>query len=400
MHALSNSSDPATGWRAVELGVVRHHADTANLLQQLLTVDPNWVPALCLRGFALLFKGRRALRDAAAEHGNQAHQAIASGRGEPGDDDLVDALWAWSRDDGWAAEAALQRRLLAKPHDLFTVKLQHGLLFMMGQSKVMRERIEAHLATWPNDDPDRGYVLGATVFARVECEDFDAADVARQEWTEHPADDAWGLHAVAHLLHEQGRFTDALDWLEQRQDRWAACDRFGNHLDWHRALLHLHLGSTERALSIHDEHLRGVFDGDYRDMSNAVSILWRLEALGIDVGPRWQELAAACSGLLHDHGSAFADAHYVLAQLHGGPPECVHPMLETLREIDGAGYQDGVVKEVGLVLCQALAEWQRHPERALEGLRTIGCDIPLIGGSRAQRSLFDDVIAHLERVTA
>jgi len=397
MHAPSSELDTRDAWHRVVKGLVRHRADTAQHLAHLLGREPDHVAALCLRGFALLFKGRVALRREAATWAETARRALEEGAGEPDDRMLVDALLAWAADDAWAAEAALRERLTRRPHELFTVKLQHGLLFMMGQPAALRDRIEGHLATWPAGDPDIGYVLGAAVFARVECGDLDGADVLRRRWAEHPADDAWGLHAVAHLLHERGRYGEALDWLEARRGRWRDCDRFGNHLDWHRALLRLRLDDPDGALALYDAHLRRVFDGDYRDMSNAVSILWRLHAHGIDVGARWRELAAAREPFLDDHGSAFADAHYALAQLHGGAEGAADRLVASLESQTADGYQARVIREVGHPLCRALASWRRCPSDALATLRRLEPALFSIGGSHAQRSLFEDVRAHLER---
>ncbi len=396
MPASPSRDEVGATWRHVVLGVARHSASTARHLEGLLDREPGHVPGQCLRGFAQLFKGRRSLRSAALAAAAHARALLDAGGGDPGDAALVDALDAWARDDLVGAEAALRRRLEVLPLDLFTVKLQHGLLFMMGEVGDLRARVEGHLADWPVDDPDRGYVLGATMFARVECDDLEAAEAAFGEWAERPLEDAWGLHAVAHLLHEQGRYGDALAWLDGRRDRWSGCDRFGRHLDWHRALLHLHLGGPRAALAIFDTHLRGVFDGDYRDMSNAVSILWRLEALGIDVGPRWHELAAVSAEFASDHGSAFADAHYVLAQLHGSSPAEADALVASMASVDGEGFQAAVVREVGRPLCAALARWQAAPEDALETLRSVRPELVRLGGSGAQRSLFDDVLAHLE----
>lgn len=396
MHAPQSSLGTVRdAWNRVVWGVVRHQANTAGLLDVVQALDPKWVPALCLRGFSLLFLGRRALRDRALAWAGQAKAALDGGAGEPGDEHLVDALIAWARDECWQAEVALRQRLLLRPDCLFTVKLQHGLLFLMGQPEALRDRIESHLERWDEQDLGYGYVLGATVFARVEAGDFSAAQAARERWGEGPNDDAWGLHAVAHLLHERDRHADALEWLDARRARWADCDRFGNHLDWHRALLHLQLGGATSALALFDEHLRGVFDGNYRDMSNAVSILWRLEAMGIDVGSRWGELATRCVELLDDHGSAFADAHYVLAQLHGAGVTAAEAMIPRGEATDG--YQATVVREVGVPLCEALRWWRDDPERAREGLRTVMPELSRIGGSHAQRSLFEDVFAYLER---
>ncbi len=394
---LASSPSPAA-WGDVVLDVVRHRASAGPRLDAMLAQRPDFVPGLCLKGFGLLFTGRRALREEARTWSGRARRALLTDPESP-NRHLVAALDAWIDDDGWAADAALERLLREAPEDLFALKVQHGLLFVMGQSAAMRDRLEARTEAWPHDHPHRRYVVGCLMFARVETGDLGAAREAWASWGE-PADDPWGLHAVAHLLHESGDVEAALGWLQRRREQWAPCDRFGNHLDWHRALLQLRLGAPEAALQIFDERLRGVFDGNYRDMSNAVSILWRLEVRGVDVGERWRELAHASRAFLDDHGSAFADAHYLLAQLHGGCSEGVRRLLDSLTATTPPdGYQARVVATVGAPLCQALARWRSEPAAARAELRALAPDLARIGGSHAQRSLFDDVLAYLETGT-
>ena len=63
---------------------------------------------------------------------------------------------------------------------------------------------------------------------------------------------------------------------------------------------------------------------DYRDISNATSLLMRLELEGMNVGRRWDELASLSEARVDDGCLVFADLHYMLAlaaagRVDGGP---------------------------------------------------------------------------------
>ena len=54
----------------------------------------------------------------------------------------------------------------------------------------------------------------------------------------------WAMHAVAHLMEMQGRFTEGSAWLAHWQADWTDGNGFQGHLGWHHALLAL-IGSGD-----------------------------------------------------------------------------------------------------------------------------------------------------------
>ena len=77
------------------------------------------------------------------------------------------------------------------------------------------------------------------------------------------------------------------------------------------------LARYDAALALYDAEIRAEKTDDYRDISNAASLLSRLELEGVDVGDRWEELAVLAEKRTEDGCLAFADLHYMLA-LCGG----------------------------------------------------------------------------------
>ena len=94
---------------------------------------------------------------------------------------------------------------------------------------------------------------------------------------------------------------------------WDHCNNFRFHVWWHKALLHLDHSEYAYVLHLYDTKIRYEKTDDYRDFSNASSLLTRLELEGVDVGNRWSELADLAGSRSEDGCRIFADLHYMLA---------------------------------------------------------------------------------------
>lgn len=383
-----NSGDAS--WPAVVRALCAHRADTPALLTAYLDAHPADVAALCLKGFAQLFLGRADRRTEAAAAERAARAALQDDT--PRERRLLEALAAWRHDRPRAAVAALDAILADDPRDLLALKLQHGLWLMLGQPRQMRACLERVLPAWPADTPETGFVLGCYAFSLEETGAFDRAEAVGRRAVAMQPDDAWAIHAVAHVFESLGRAHEGLAWLDTHAAGYADCNVFRGHVHWHRALLHFQLEDFAAALDVYDAHVATPWAGDYRDMSNAVSLLWRLESEGVDVGPRWRRLAEIAAAHVGDQGSAFAMAHYALA-LGRGDARVLTEVLtrepERPRPDAAPDSQHAIVREVARPLCRGIQAWcAGDAAAAYEAWLPIEAAIPRIGGSNAQRELF------------
>ncbi|MFB2351867.1 hypothetical protein, partial [Priestia megaterium] len=69
----------------------------------------------------------------------------------------------------------------------------------------MRRSIETVLPSYGADHPALGYALGCHAFALEETGDYTRAEREGRRAVSLAADDAWGLHAVAHVFDMTGR---------------------------------------------------------------------------------------------------------------------------------------------------------------------------------------------------
>ena len=131
-------------------------------------------------------------------------------------------------------------------------------------------------------------------------------------------DDIWAGHAVAHVCEMEDRIEDGLRWLDEASGGWKGANNFAFHVAWHRCLFLLDLGRDDEALALYDRDVRPESSDELLDITNAVSLLWRLEQLGVDVGGRWEELAIRSAKRGEDHMLAFGDVHYAMALAAAG----------------------------------------------------------------------------------
>ena len=124
-------------------------------------------------------------------------------------------------------------------------------------------------------------------------------------------------------------------------------------------------------------------------------MLWRLEQAGVDVGNRWEELADRAQGHLDDHLLVFGDVHYLMALAAAGRAGDAACMVESMERYaaEGGETEAAVAGEPGLALAQGLLAHRRGDyARAIEELLPVRHTIRRIGGSHAQRDLFEGML--------
>ncbi|MEM9798159.1 MAG: tetratricopeptide repeat protein [Pseudomonadota bacterium] len=377
-------------WNGMSMAFLAHGAVTPVHLGRLLEMMPNHAGTLALKGLFYALLGRRELMDDAAQALAGAERAIADAN--PRERALVAALRAVLAGRITQGIAVLEDALAAAPADTLLMKLSHALRFIIGDSPGMRRSVEAVMPAHGEDHPGRGYLLGCHAFALEETGDYAAAQLAGRAALTLAPDDAWGLHAVAHVHDMTGDAKGGLDWLSGREAAWSHCNNFRFHVWWHKALMLLDLGRLDEALSLYDEQVRAERTDDYRDISNATSLLMRLELEGMDVGDRWTELADLCENRTEDGCLIFADLHYMLALSSDGREAGTARLLKRL-EADAA--RSGTEVEAcmavpGLAAAQGLEAFgDGDYDRAFVALRRARPAMQSAGGSHAQRDVFE-----------
>jgi tetratricopeptide (TPR) repeat protein len=376
-------------WNKVILGVLSHSAQTGPDLQALLALHPDFALGQAIRGFACMLLGRTEMT-AIARQALAAADAATPGTAR--EMEFVHALREWLGGFPTRSAQRLQRVMDASPRDALAMKLVQAIHFMMGRPQEMRQSVESVLPAW-DEHPAKGYLLGCHSFTLEETGAFAAAETQGRLGVSMAPDDAWGLHAVAHVYDMTARARDGLGWLEGREASWQHCNNFRYHVWWHRALLHLDLGQYDAVLALYDRDIRADKTDDYRDVSNAASLLSRLEMDGIDVGDRWEELADISEKRATDGSLAFADLHYLLSLCGGARDEAASGLIARMalarKELCET---QRIIAHPGLRMATGVQAFARGDYAAAWlNLRDARSDLQQIGGSHAQRDVFQRI---------
>lgn len=384
--STSSASPGATAaFEEAVRGLAAHRPSTGIALGRALDADPDHVPALALKGFASLILAREELAAPARAALAEARRALAAKDGGTADERaLVEALALAAEDRFADAATSLDQSFADRPAAFLPFKIAHALRFMLGDAAGMLAASQRMMAVWCPGLPAAGFLLGCHAFAVEEHGAYAAAEAYGRQAVVMEPDDAWGLHAVSHVHEMRGETAAGIDWLEASRGSWSRCNNFSFHMAWHLALLHLERGEHERVLRLYDQEVRPAPTDDFRDMANAVSLLWRLERLGVDVGGRWGELAEIARRRRADTTLVFASLHTLIALVAlGDRPAAAELVMALQVRAQGSGDQARVAADLGLPLARVIAGMG---ERG--ALDRLAAALPQIGGSNAQRDLF------------
>jgi len=401
------SLDAVSAFEEAVHGVAAHRPSAAEALGRALSADPSMVAAHALRGFANVMLARDELLPIARGAHSAAVLASTEGGGVTASERaLTDALGYAVAGRLHAAADRLDRHLDASPREFLHAKIAHSLRFMAGDLEGMLLGTARLIDAWTEDAPGYGFLLGCHAFALEEKGEFDAAERVGRRAVELAPDDAWGLHAVSHVYEMQGRVDEGIAWIKAKRPVWTACNNFSFHMAWHLALFHLERGEHELVLALYDTEVRPRSTDDFRDMSNAVSLLWRLEQDGVAVGDRWDEVRAIASRRRSDMTLTFACLHNLLALVATGRRDdaldLVTAMSERARNAAPTGMPRGmgsdqasVMNDIGRDLGRVVLALCAGSERSPVEYGQLANKLTRIGGSHAQRDVFLRTLAAL-----
>ncbi len=383
-------------------GYVTFHVDTTRRLADSLKADPEFFLGHALKGgMALLSLNAKNLDRARSALEKAA--SLAAGA-TPRERRHLEAFGAWAEGDLDRALRAWESILAVHPTDLLALRLAHFHYFWLGRSARMLDSVVAAKRGWSGDTPGRSWVASMEAFGREECGEYEEAEHLAREAVAYDPADRWGVHAVAHVLEMQGRASEGMAWLDQNAGCFAGANNFVFHLTWHRALLQLEKDGPEGLLDWYDTRVRDLssplvqaLPDLYIDLQNAASLLWRLEHLGVDVGPRWTELADKAEGRIGDGSNLFTLPHLAMALAADGRFAAAERLIEAIGTMDGATLGP-VATGLALPVCRAAVHHRRGEWKDVVRLMMpVRGDLWRLGASHAQRDLLWQMLVDAAR---
>ncbi|MSO64585.1 MAG: tetratricopeptide repeat protein [Alphaproteobacteria bacterium] len=359
-------------------------------LGQALTHDPDLVLGHCLFAYFMRLGNDPALFLGGRDAMIKAQRIVAQGQVTARERHHAAAVQAWYHGDWTRATVHWETAINENPRDILALWVSQLVMFFQGRMGRMRDCAARLLPLWQEGEPGTDYVQGMYAFGLAETSDFARAEALGRRASERNPGGVWSVHAVAHVFEATGRPRDGIRWLTGLEKHWTPCGNFAYHMWWHRALYHLDLEQFDTVLDLYDRGVRPLPSMDYMDISNAVGLLWRLRARGVDVGRRFDELGEKCVLKKDDHLLPFSQAHFALALASTGRREALRAMVESTRLVAaGDSTLAQVTRALVLPLATACALYERGDYAgALAKLMPVRYDVLLIGGSHAQRDLF------------
>ena len=302
------------------------------------------------------------------------------------------AVSAWAKKEFRTAMEALDELTVRWPADLCAIKWGQYHAFNLGdQAGLLRFGLRARIA-----HENAPYAHGMIAFALEQNHRLAEAEEEGLHAAEIAIDDAWAHHAVAHVMETEGRARDGARWLDRCAHTWERKGVFiRDHNWWHAALFQLSLGREEEALRIYDERLWGAWPEFPQEQIGAVSMLWRLEMRGVDVGARWTPVTAQARARAGEHLFPFHDLHYVYALARAGEEGEAARFIASMRARAETltGESARVWGEICVPAAEALTAFAaRRRTEAAEKLAPLLPRLHCIGGSHAQRHVFVETL--------
>lgn len=391
----ANNPDSAARFDEVTRAYMGFRPNTGALVKSLAEDDPGMPMARCAMGYFAKLMGSSNHSARAKKISGELDMMLERIDVTDRERQHAAALSAWTLGDMDRATEIWENILLETPLDGLALKLAQFTHFYSGNGLRMRDSMAALLPRWPEDHPDYGFLLGMYAFGLEESAEYIKAEEYGRRAVELNPADAWSVHAVAHVLEMTERHEEGIAWVKGLEPAWSTVNNFRFHLHWHRCLYHLERGEFDEVLAIYDAQVASDIASDfYLDICNASSLLWRLEMFGVDVGDRWQEVAAVARNHVADTDLIFVSLHYLMALIAAGDRSAADEMIANIRTwstLDET--QSRICANVGVTLAEGLRDARNGDhEAAVQKISRVRYTLDPIGGSKAQRDVFQMIL--------
>lgn len=212
---------------------------------------------------------------------------------------------------------------------------------------------------------------------------------------EYEPRDGWATHALAHVYEMEGRADEGISHMSSTIANWESCNHLASHNYWHWALYHIEKGELEPAADIFEAQIlkRAVKSRSMLDVIDCLSLPYRLHLenpISADnlIGKHWPNVAELAEPHLNDHILSFNDAHFMMALCGARKYSEAEELIENSSKatcISG--------REVNSHLLKSIFAYSREQyDDCVANLHPIRYDIVAIGGSDAQRDVFNQLL--------
>lgn len=377
----SLGGDLAGRWDDFTFRYLSRRSGDAELLHEILAAEPDLAVGHAL-GALFATVGGDDTFDAPSE-------VEAARRGRVTQDwerSFVALATATAEDGMWADYEGWQRHAEAFPGDLFAFDMA-GFLVTTSTDRDVFERVDELVRRAAQAVGEHVSVLGFEAMLRQEQGRLDEAHRLASRCLELDPAGSDGAHPMAHVFFESGDHASGVEFI----DGWLPITDqeavFRTHLVWHAALHELELGRGDAALERYREC------GGTRGPSDGTSLLWRCQLLGHvahGTDPGTPTMAEVVAPLTDRAPFTFVGAHVVIGLATAEDAEGLRRYAATAEGFSAPG-----AAEILPDLARGFAAYVEGDHAAASALLLARADdFVRLGGSHAQREVFEDTLIH------
>ena len=307
----------------------------------------------------------------------------------------VQAIGLMIDGDSRKALRLIREHLDEFPRDMLMVRLANRMLILgcsgAGIPNFPEELLGMLKPLKPKYGDDWAF-LGQFAFAHHETGYFDDALKYAQASLDRRPDNANASHSVAHVFYETGDPDGGSDFLGDWLDGYDKRGPFNIHLSWHQTLFQLATGKPENAVALYESVIRpSVVKKNLGSLADSASLMWRMKIYGDGQPGPWEEVREIALPAAEKPGPGFRDAHAALAFAGGGFSEELGKLRDGLGSLADEG--NALATEVMVPLVTGIEAFANGAyEDAADNLDGLVEQLPRLGGSHAQREVFEDTI--------
>lgn len=365
----------------------------AERLDAAIVEDPDLAIAYAARARLHAMSGEPEKAKAASE---QATTLVAS-RGTQRERSHVDVLAHATTGRSREALARALDHLDRWPRDTVVMSLPLGAFGLLAFSGIANhdqarvDLVERH-ARW--FDQDDWWFLTYRGWALAENGEVARDRVMLERGLERRRDNANGVHALAHAMHEGGAGEDADALIREWLPYYDPAGILHGHIAGHAALVALERGDPAAALRVYDTHVHPSVSQcmPINVVSDVAPLLWRMNAYGHAVPEGyWDEIGGYAGVRCLTAGHAFVDSYVTMIEAMTGDRRAFDARIAGLDALvaDGTITAGAVAPTIGRAM---LAFADADYGRTIALLEPAAREVARIGGSGAQREVVEDTL--------
>ena len=150
----------------------------------------------------------------------------------------------------------------------------------------------------------------------------------------------------------------------------------------------------DKVLKFYDNSILNIKSDEYLDLTNNISLLLRLEILGINVGKRWEYNFTKVQNRLDDNLLAFVDIHFMIC-LCFIDKKIANKYLKSIKKYHDKNQDtySEISRNLSYSLCESIIFYiDKKYKKSIFILEDLIVKSYLIGGSNAQRDIFELIL--------